>query len=346
MPASHRAHLPITCRAASDAVYLVCNELSGDSSIIALRPWDGATAWALSTSSLARALTPVRAAAAIDGAFVYADTGSNVTALSAADGALMWRVDVAALVPSTVNGASVTHLELVAGDLLLVRWVRPAGCLQAVWDLCLCDARSHDTLSARPSPRLCPVRCCREYSAAQTFSSGPSSYLALQLNATGGSPELLWAAGSGGGRDRLPPGTSEASPIVPPAVLADEDLFFYWSATAPPPPPTAPPPPAPTVLIASGVSAAAGGGISTVRLATGTPRVLLADIAAAGAANATAPAVAPAPASATSAAPGPAPAVVAANTTQAADPVPPPVVPAESEGVGQVAPEGFVSQPV
>lgn len=129
------------CSHATDAVYLICNELSGDSTIIALRPADGAPAWTLSTSSLAAALTPVRAAAAAESVFLYADTGANLTALSAADGALLWRVNIAALVPSSLAGASVTHLELVGGDTLLVRrvllrWLRcgwllrwAAGCV-------------------------------------------------------------------------------------------------------------------------------------------------------------------------------------------------------------------------
>ena len=105
---------------AFDFVYLVCNELSGDSTIIALNPEDGSPAWTLSTSSLASALVPVRATAARDGVFYYADTGSNITALRSEDGALLWRLDVAALVPSTLNGASVTHL-LLADDVLLIR---------------------------------------------------------------------------------------------------------------------------------------------------------------------------------------------------------------------------------
>jgi len=109
-------------REAFDFVYLVCNELSGDSTIVALKPEDGSPAWTLSTSSLASALVPVRAAAARDGVFYYADTGSNITALRSEDGALMWRLDVSALVPSTLAGASVTHL-LLTDDVLLIRCV-------------------------------------------------------------------------------------------------------------------------------------------------------------------------------------------------------------------------------
>lgn len=116
-----RAPLPAH-RHATDAAYLVCNELSGDSTVLALSPDTGATLWALSTSSLAQALVPVRAAAAAQGMFLYADTGSNVTALSSADGALLWRVDIERLVPTTVAPTSVTHLHLAdGGGTLLVR---------------------------------------------------------------------------------------------------------------------------------------------------------------------------------------------------------------------------------
>lgn len=83
---------PTLSSAATDAVYLVCAELSGDSSVIALRPSDGATAWALSSSSVAAYLAPVRAAAAAPGIIVYADTGSRLTAVGAASGALLWQV--------------------------------------------------------------------------------------------------------------------------------------------------------------------------------------------------------------------------------------------------------------
>lgn len=126
LPAALPAALPSQslrspCSEAFDFVYLVCNELSGDSTIIALKPEDGSPAWTLSTSSLASALVPVRAAAARDGMFYYSDTGSNITALRSEDGALLWRLDVAALVPSTLNGASVTHL-LLTDDVLLIRW--------------------------------------------------------------------------------------------------------------------------------------------------------------------------------------------------------------------------------
>lgn len=97
----------------------MCNELSGDSTIIALSPADGTATWTLSTSSLAAKLTPVRAAAAATGMFVYADTGSTITALSSSDGALLWQVDVGRL-PSTTITTTATHL-LLAGDVLLVR---------------------------------------------------------------------------------------------------------------------------------------------------------------------------------------------------------------------------------
>ncbi len=83
--------MPAPCRS-QDAVYLICQELSGDSTLIALHPANGTTAWAISSSSVAQALVPVRAATAAPGALIYADVGSNVTALSAADGALLWQV--------------------------------------------------------------------------------------------------------------------------------------------------------------------------------------------------------------------------------------------------------------
>jgi outer membrane protein assembly factor BamB len=56
---------------------------------------------------------------AAEGTFIYAATGSNITALDAASGALLWQMDVGAL-PTTRVGTSVTHLALV-GDVLLVR---------------------------------------------------------------------------------------------------------------------------------------------------------------------------------------------------------------------------------
>lgn len=135
-----RNHRSWRCREATDAVYLICNELSGDSSIIALSTMTGATLWSISTSSVAGALVPVRAAAAISGAFLYADTGSNVTALSTVDGALMWRVDVAQLVNSTVAGSSVTHMDVSeGGEVLLLRWVQQVSGLVRIldsrWDL-------------------------------------------------------------------------------------------------------------------------------------------------------------------------------------------------------------------
>lgn len=159
LPAALPAALPSQslrspCSEAFDFVYLVCNELSGDSTIIALKPEDGSPAWTLSTSSLASALVPVRAAAARDGVFYYSDTGSNITALRSEDGALLWRLDVAALVPSTLNGASVTHL-LLTDDVLLIRWgATLAGVLGVaaplVW-ACICPGtgRNPPSLAAR-----------------------------------------------------------------------------------------------------------------------------------------------------------------------------------------------------
>jgi outer membrane protein assembly factor BamB len=310
----------VDTREAFDFVYLVCNELSGDSTIIALSPEDGSPAWTLSTSSLAAALVPVRAAAARDGVFYYADTGSNITALRSEDGALLWRLDVSALVPSTLTGASVTHL-LLTNDVLLIR----------------------------------------EYSAGQSFSAGPYSYLALQLNHTAGSrPSLLWAADSPESRDRLPPGVGEASPISPPALLSDDELFFYWSATAPPL--ETPLPTTPTVDTTAGsvegaiVIEANGTGVAETRAADGATsaadkgslRQLLA-----AATQLQAEPGAPAPV-ATKPLPlllalAPAPAAdLALNGTAVPSPIPvaPPVVPPKSEGVGLVAPEGFVSVPV
>ena len=113
------------------------------------------------------------------------------------------------------------------------------------------------TAAPPPLPRNAAIPVCREYSAALTFAQGPFSYLAYQLNATG-EPTLLWCAdgsedssatAAAPGRDRLPPGFTEASLIVAPAASEADDLFYYWSATAPPAPPPpsppSPPPPAP-----------------------------------------------------------------------------------------------------
>lgn len=92
-PPTAMPHLiPMRRRSAREAVYLICQELSGDSTLIALHPANGTTAWAISSSSVAAALVPVRAAVAAPGALIYADAGSNVTALGAADGALLWQV--------------------------------------------------------------------------------------------------------------------------------------------------------------------------------------------------------------------------------------------------------------
>ena len=147
-------------RDAYDAVYLLCNELSGDSTVIALSPADGTTSWALSTSALAARLTPVRAAAAAEGLFIYGDAGSIVTALDSATGALLWQVDVGRL-PSTTITTSVTHLHLAA-DVLLVRCGALPACLPAGVEGCEGGlqgrAGSKGTFWAEPSSRL-TCRC-------------------------------------------------------------------------------------------------------------------------------------------------------------------------------------------
>lgn len=56
-------------------MYLVCNERSGDSTIVALRPADGAMLWTLSTMMAAGAAVPLRDATAAPGIFIYGDTG-------------------------------------------------------------------------------------------------------------------------------------------------------------------------------------------------------------------------------------------------------------------------------
>ena len=208
---------------------------------------------------------------------------------------------------------------------------------------------------------LPPPTPCREYSAGQSFSAGPYSYLALQLNhTTGGRPSLLWAADSPESRDRLPPGVGEASPISPPALSSDDELFFYWSATAPPL--ETPLPTTPTVDTTAGsvegaiVIEANGTAVAEMRAAdevvgeadTGSPRQLLA-----AATQLPAEPGAPAPVATKPLpwllAPAPAPAAAAALDSAAVlspKPVAPAVVPPKSEGVGLVAPEGFVSVPV
>jgi len=206
------------------------------------------------------------------------------------------------------------------------------------------------------SPIPQPIR--REYSAGQSFSAGPYSYLALQLNHTaGGRPTLLWAADSHESRDRLPPGVGEASPISPPALSSDDELFFYWSATAPPL--EAPLPVTPTVDTTAGsvegaivIEAAAGEAVAETRSADpstvdhGGPRQLLAAAAQLAAEPGTPPPVAPKPLPVLLA-PAPAPAADALlEAVPSPKPVAPPVVPPKSEGVGLVAPEGFVSVPV
>lgn len=165
--------LPPAPRYAHDAVYLVCNERSGDSTIVALRPADGAMLWSLSTMMAAGAAVPLRDATAAPGLFIYGDTGcararagrrprllmrggppgcaslssptahsmvplpsprihppclreplrrSNITALSAAEGRLLWRLDVTELVNTTGVSTSLTSLELAdGGEVLLVR---------------------------------------------------------------------------------------------------------------------------------------------------------------------------------------------------------------------------------
>ena len=99
-----------------------------------------------------------------------------------------------------------------------------------------------------PATRHTRSPCYREYAAGLGFAAGPFSYLALRLQRAQ-RPTLLWASNAIASRDRLPPGFTDASAIVPPTLSDDGQLFFYWSATAPPPaPPPAPPaspPPAP-----------------------------------------------------------------------------------------------------
>ncbi|KAL4451232.1 hypothetical protein ABPG77_009304 [Micractinium sp. CCAP 211/92] len=295
-----------------DAVYLICQELSGDSTLIALHPANGTTAWAISSSSVAQALVPVRAATAAPGALIYADVGSNVTALSAADGALLWQLDIGPLalsagpaaLPGSQQGTSVTHLEL-AGDVLLVR----------------------------------------EYAAGLSFSAGPFSYLALKLSASRGPPSLLWSSAPAQ-RDRLPLGLTEASPAVPPAVCAKDGLFYYWSATAPPAQSPLGAPVEPQWMPEATAAGAAAGAPSPA-----AQRRLLAEGLAAGAApspapgasNATGPAPSASPA-ATAAAVNAASAAAAAQA--AAQAVLAAAVPMQTQGLGVVAPEGVLPTPV
>lgn len=160
-------------------------------------------------------------------------------------------------------------------------------------------------------------------------------------------------------RDRLPPGVGEASPISPPALSSDDELFFYWSATAPPLETPLPVTPTGGSTGAGGIEGAlvidpAGSGAAAVtetRAADvgaadkGSPRQLL---AAAVTAEPAVPGV-PAPVATMPLllAPAPAPAAVPPlNSTASPVPVAPVVVPPKSEGVGSVAPEGFVSVPV
>lgn len=162
-------------------------------------------------------------------------------------------------------------------------------------------------------------------------------------------------------RDRLPPGVGEASPISPPALSSNDELFFYWSATAPPLETPLPVSPTGGSTGAGGIEGAlviepAGSGAAAVtetRAADvgaadkGSPRQLL---AAAVTAELAVPGV-PAPVATKPLplllAPAPAPAAAPAlNSTASPVPVAPVVVPPKSEGVGLVAPEGFVSVPV
>ena len=120
-PTPHPTPLVCCISVAGDPVYLVCNELGGDSSLVALSPLNGTTAWATSASAVSSppALTSVTAAVAAEGMLVYAAEGTNLTALGADDGGLLWQVAVGAA-PGMQPGAAVTHLAL-AGDVLLVR---------------------------------------------------------------------------------------------------------------------------------------------------------------------------------------------------------------------------------
>lgn len=177
-----------------------------------------------------------------------------------------------------------------------------------------------------------------------SFTDGPSSYLALRLNASGGPPALLWSADAFDERDRLPPGVSEAAPIVPPAVSPDDGLFFYWSATAPP---RASPPPASPAPELEGGAGGAGSGVAAEARSGQPLRQLLQEEGS--------PLDAPYEeglGSPSAAAPAPSPASPPANSNDtlpvlpSPEPIPPEVVAPETEGVGQVAPEGFTSTPV
>ena len=204
--------------------------------------------------------------------------------------------------------------------------------------------------TAPPSPSTAACRLaasplhCREYAAGLSFSAGPFSYLALQLNAGGAPPSLLWSS-TPAQRDRLPLGLSEASPAVPPAASAQDGLFFYWSATAPPSqsPPAAPVEPQWTPDAAAGGDAASG--------APAPQRRLLATDAQAGAA----PPPAPGPGAAAAPAPSASPAEVAvavdaaaaaAAAQAAAQAVLAAAVSSQTQGLGVVAPEGILPTPV
>ncbi|KAL4422963.1 hypothetical protein ABPG75_009160 [Micractinium tetrahymenae] len=301
---------PVSARSAKDAVYLICQELSGDSTLIALHPANGTTAWAISSSSVAAAMAPVRAAAAVPGALIYADVGSNVTALSAADGALLWQLDIGPLalpageaaLPGSEQGTSVTHLQL-AGDVLLVR----------------------------------------EYAAGLSFSTGPFSYLALKLNSSGGPPSLLWSSSSAQ-RDRLPPGLTEASPAVPPAASVKDGLFFYWSATAPAAqsPPVAPLVPQWT-SDSTAAAAAAGAPAPQRRLLATDDKGQKAAVPSPAPGLLAAPAPSPSPAEVAAAVDA---AAAAAEAQAAAEAVLAAAVPGQTQGLGVVAPEGVLPTPV
>lgn len=153
----------------------------------------------------------------------------------------------------------------------------------------------------------------------------------------------------------------EASPISPPALSSDDELFFYWSATAPPletPLPTTPTVDTTAGSVEGAIVIETNGTVVAEMWAAEEEVVGEADKAGprqllAAAIQLPAEPGAPAPVATKPLpwllVPAPAPAAAAALDSAAVlspKPVAPAVVPPQSEGVGLVAPEGFVSVPV